>query len=189
MLQRGNLTPSSHLICRTTTAKVRQLLRADGETVRRADAGTAVIVTGWKNLPNAGDEVLQGSEGDIKRALANRKRKVDLDATVSAAEAINASRRQERQDRAVESGSESSEDIGSRDLDVGPKELRLVIKGDVSGSVEALASAVQGIGNQHAVTKVIHQSVGEVTESDIMLAQASGGEHQAYATREKKTFF
>ena len=163
-----------------------------GEVIRTAGPGTAVVVTGWKDLPNAGDEVLQGKEGDIKRALANRKRKADLAATVSDAEAINASRRQERQDREKKAEEDSADEIDSsisRSSDAGPKELRLVIKGDVSGSVEALASALEGIGNTQAVTKVIHQSVGEVTESDIMLAQASEGEDCLTATKKIRLLF
>lgn len=121
---------------------------------------------------------MQGKEGDIKRALTNRKRKADLKATVSDAEAINASRRQERQDRekkVEEDGSFGGHGVVARASDTGPKELRILVKGDVSGSVEALAAALEGIGNNQAVTKVIHQSVGEVTESDIMLAHASEG--------------
>lgn len=156
---------------------MRQLLSSSGVIVRRADPGTAIIVTGWKDLPNAGDEVLQASEGDIKRALGNRKRKLDLAATMSSAEAINVSRRQDREERerkSAENGSEAHEDP-LEESKSGPKELRLVIKGDVSGSVEALASAVEGIGNKDAITKVIHQSVGEVTESDVALAETSGG--------------
>jgi translation initiation factor IF-2 len=53
-------------------------------------------------------------------------------------------------------------------------ELRLIIKGDVSGSVEALTSAVQCIGNESARAKVVSTGVGEITESDIHLAKTSG---------------
>lgn len=53
--------------------------------------------------------------------------------------------------------------------------LRLIIKGDVSGSVEAVAGAVEGIGNNLAGVKIVHQGVGNITESDLQLAQSSQG--------------
>ena len=57
----------------------------------------------------------------------------------------------------------------------GPKELRVIVKGDVSGSVEAVAGAIQGIGNHVAQVKVVASGVGEVTESDVMRAKAAEG--------------
>ena len=57
----------------------------------------------------------------------------------------------------------------------GPKELRLVIKGDVSGSVEAVTNALEIIGNDVARTKIISTGVGDVTESDVMRAKAADG--------------
>jgi hypothetical protein len=55
------------------------------------------------------------------------------------------------------------------------KELKLVIKADVTGSAEAVAGALQGIGNNKAVSKVISSNVGDVTEGDVTLAKAIGG--------------
>ena len=58
----------------------------------------------------------------------------------------------------------------------GPKELRLVVKADVSGSAEAVVGALR-MGNQHAVTKVISSGVGDVSESDVTLAKTAGGKY------------
>lgn len=143
----------------------------------------AVTVSGWKELPNAGDEVLKGSEADIKKALANRERKADLEATLGDLEVLNEQRRQDRDQKekdaaAAEAGEEVVEQ-GNKKED-GPKELRLIIKADVSGSAEAVSGALQGIGNDIAHTKIISTGVGDVTESDVMRAKTSGGE---YSTR------
>jgi len=132
----------------------------------------AITVSGWKVLPNAGDEVLQGSEADVKKAVINRLRKAETESTLVDVEAINAQRRQEREKREI------SGELGQApvvETVQGPKELRLVIKGDVSGSVEAVTGAVQGIGNNQAVVKVVSSGVGDVSESDVMMAKATEG--------------
>lgn len=136
-----------------------------------------MIVSGWKELPIAGDEILQGKEADVKRAVQNRLRKASFEATIADAEAINASRRLEREEREkqVDKQTEESSEQQTKSQSSSPKELRLVIKGDVSGSIEALAAAVESIGNTHATTKVVSTGVGAVTESDVMFAKASEG--------------
>jgi len=147
-----------------------------GKSVKTANPGAAVTVSGWKTLPNAGEEVLQGSESDIKRAVANRQRKADLDASLADVEAINATRRQERERREAElEQGQGSQQNKAEESDPGPKQLRLVVKADVSGSAEAVVGALQGIGNHIATTKVISSGVGDVTESDVTMAKTAGG--------------
>ncbi|TDL27302.1 initiation factor 2 [Rickenella mellea] len=180
LLLRGSLTHSSHIISGTTWARARQMTDPTGKVVKVAGPGTAVTVSGWKELPQAGDEVLSGTESDVKKAVQNRIRKSQLNATLEDAEAINEQRRVEREKKELEERSETVAGVDHIDpmtdtRQKKPKELRLVIKGDVSGSVEAVAEAVHGIGNQHAVVKVVSTGVGDVTESDVMMAKASEG--------------
>jgi hypothetical protein len=123
--------------------------------------------------------VLQGSEVDIKKAVVNRLRKAEIEASLVDVEAINVNRRQERERRELEA--ELGEDAKEIDeTPVGPKELRLIVKGDVSGSVEAVVGALQGIGNGKAVTKIVSSGVGDVSESDVMMAKAVGGKQIFY---------
>lgn len=171
LILRGRLTVASHLIAGTSHAKVRLMSDSAGITVKEAYPGMAVTVSGWKELPNAGDEVLSGSETDVKKALANRIRKAEVEATLVDMEAINSQRILERKQ---EEGGEADADA-TREEKAGPKELRLVIKGDVSGSVEAVEGALQGIGNKEAVVKIVSSGVGDVTESDVMMAKAVDG--------------
>ena len=142
--------------------------------------GNAALVTGWKELPKAGDEVLQGTESEIKRAIANRARKADIEATIQDAEAINESRRAERElQKEIEELEELGEDPrqGLKAKEDGKKELRLIIKGDVSGTVEAVSGALQGIGNHLAGVKIVAEGVGEVSESDVTRAKAAEGSY------------
>lgn len=148
---------------------------SSGQTVKSAIPGMAVTVSGWKTLPKAGDEVLDGTEGDIKKAIANRLRREETEALQEDAEAINESRRQEREARA-EAEAEGEDAPAVPVANNGPKLLKLLIKGDVSGSCEALEGALNSIGNGIAMSKVIHTGVGDITESDILMAKAANGE-------------
>ena len=162
-------------------SKVRSMLDSSDKVVKAVYPGMAVTVTGWKSLPNAGDEVLQGSEADVKKAIANRERKADLEARMEDLEAINEQRRLERDRReAEEAGEASGESVGRHQVEQGPKELRLVVKGDVSGSVEAVVDALQCIGNKDACVKIISSGVGDITESDVLRAQAAQGKHLTF---------
>ncbi|CDO72883.1 hypothetical protein BN946_scf185002.g68 [Trametes cinnabarina] len=172
LVLRGNLMPGQHLICGMTSAKVRLLTDHNGKAVKAAYPGMAVTVCGWKELPNAGDEVLTGSEADIKKALTNRLRKAEIEASLVDLEAINEQRRSERERREADDG-EHTADVAS--TEAGPKELRLIIKGDVSGTVEAVKGSVTDIGNDVARVKVVSTGVGEVTESDVLRAKTAGG--------------
>ncbi|KAJ8517311.1 hypothetical protein ONZ45_g5482 [Pleurotus djamor] len=178
LVLRGCLKPGSHLLSGVHHAKVRVMNDPSGKTVKAAYPGNAVIVSGWKSLPDAGDEVLQGSESDIKKAVVNRQRQRDSEASLVDMEAINASRKLERERREQElaaSGNPELAPVTDAEVEEGPKILRLIVKGDVSGSVEAVVGAVEGIGNHLATVKVVSSGVGEVTESDVVMAKAVDG--------------
>lgn len=153
---------------------------SSGKPVKAAYPGMAVTVSGWKELPDAGDEVLTGTEAEVKKALANRLRKAEMESSLVDLEAINEQRRSERErerereerERAAAEGEEAEE---MKPESVGPKELRLIIKGDVSGSVEAVKGAIEGIGNDIARVKVVSTGVGDVAESDVLRAKTAEG--------------
>lgn len=176
LVLRGELKAGSNLIAGTAHAKVRRLTSPSGASVKCVKPGTAAVVSGWKELPKAGDEVLSGSDRDIKRALENRLRKATDEALLEDAETINQNRREERDRKEAEENIEA----GAKPLpEAEPlkekKELRIVLKGDVSGSVEAVEGALQGIGNDIAGVKIISTGVGDVTESDVAMAKAVDG--------------
>jgi translation initiation factor IF-2 len=182
LIKRGCLKRGSHIIAGVTQAKVRMMTDPTGATVKAAYPGMAVTVSGWKDLPKAGDEVLQGSEVDVKKALGNRLRKLEIEEELQDAEVINKQRLQHREDRVKEAAREGTANANVRAATTeaaepeGPKELRLVVKADVSGSVEAVVGALEGMGNKEAVVKIVTTGVGDVTESDVMMAKAARGE-------------
>ncbi|KAF8630408.1 hypothetical protein AX15_002959 [Amanita polypyramis BW_CC] len=170
LVVRGCLQIGTHIIGGVNQAKVRLMKDASGASIKTAYPGMAVTVSGWKTLPSAGDEVLQGTEAEVKKATVNRQRKAELDALLADVDAINASRRQEKDRRSLGTSSEETKDGNE-----GVRELRLVIKADVSGSTEAVVGALEGIGNNRAATKIIFSGVGDVSEADVMMAKAVGG--------------
>ncbi|EIW85427.1 initiation factor 2 [Coniophora puteana RWD-64-598 SS2] len=179
LVTRGALTTGSHLIAGTSWAKVRAMSDSTGAQLKGAYPGMAVTVSGWKELPSAGDEVLQGAEGEVKKAIANRVRKAEIEASLVDLEAINGARMQER----MKKDEDGSEEAPVQKEEGEKKQLNLVIKGDVSGSVEALQGVLEEIGNDKVSVKVVSTGVGEVSDSDVQMAKATGGMIVAFSVK------
>jgi translation initiation factor IF-2 len=167
------------------------------QPIKSASPGMPVTVTGWKDLPLAGDQILQPptpghkAEDEAKRAVANRLRYKERQALMADVEVINEKRRIERERQVEEEtrleaikaeGGDINAAIRSderkarrEDDERGTKELRLIIRADVSGTVEAVVGSLEGIGNNEVGTKIIHTGVGDVTDSDVAMAEASEG--------------
>ncbi|CAO1634560.1 unnamed protein product [Sympodiomycopsis kandeliae] len=105
LISRGKLVPGSYLIAGKSWAKVRGMVDSNGKSVKVASPGEAVLVSGWKDLPDAGEEVLSAAKEDlVKKAVENRKEAETRKAMVKEAEAINEFRRKKREedDRAAQ---------------------------------------------------------------------------------------
>lgn len=184
-MTRGTLSTGMSLLAGTSSCSTRRLLSPSLQPTTSAAPGTPVLVTGWKALPAAGEEVLAGSDAEIKKACANRERKRDLESALGDVDAINAARQadKEREEKEREGayrakkGNRAPTTVAedSSVQEAKKKYLRMVVKGDVSGSVEALVGAVKDIGNHLAGVKVVSTGVGDVSESDIMMAKAADG--------------
>jgi translation initiation factor IF-2 len=172
LIRRGCLKVGTHVLSGLSQAKVRRMNDSNDKVVPVALPGMAVTVSGWKILPKAGDDVLDGSESDIKKAISNRARRQDIETLHQDVDAINSRRRQDRNLR-----TSGDEEAALAPVSSGPLELRLIIKADVSGSAEAVRDALHGIGNASASAQVISTGVGEITESDVMMAKAANGRY------------
>ncbi|KAK8861396.1 translation initiation factor IF-2 [Kwoniella newhampshirensis] len=189
LVTKGTLRTSASIVAGQTWCRVRQMQDDKGKAIREALPGTPVSITGWKELPSAGDELLEAVSGEdeAKKAVNNRKRDEERKRMLADVEQINAKRREERMRVEAEAAAlEAAADGGVTEREtleggeVKPKEakeeykpLRLVIKADVSGTVEAVVGALEHIGNKDAGVKIVHTGVGEVVESDITQAEAS----------------
>lgn len=161
-----------------------------GRLVKEAGPGMPVTVMGWKELPVAGDELLEALKGEeeAKKAVGNRKRDEERKALMRDVEQINEKRRIERTRLEVEETAKAAAEAAGLTLPTGNgaasdtknlsafKELRLILRADVSGTVEAVVGALESIGNKEAGVKIISTGVGDITESDVAMAEAVSGE-------------
>ena len=153
LVQRGTLTIGDYIIAGTTHGRVRALINDRGEKVRKAGPSTPVEVLGLNEVPQAGD-ILDAVDEKTARSVAEKR--------VAKAKA--------EQQKAAKV---SLDDIFSRIKEGELKELNIVVKADVQGSVEALCASLIKIQNEEVKVSVVHSGVGAINESDVMLASAA----------------
>lgn len=195
LVTRGTLSAGNVIVAGNTWARVRQMQDSQSRPLKSAPPGTPVSITGWKDLPAAGDQLLEAKDEDTaKKAITNRIREIERKKMMADVEIINAKRKEERLKAEKEAAEEeailaaggtpaqvqAAEKLAAAtaasEARGGFRELRLVIKADVSGTVEAVVGSLEGIGNKEAGVKIVHTGVGEVSESDVSLAEAADGE-------------
>jgi translation initiation factor IF-2 len=158
LVQRGTLKPGASIVVGDAYGRVRAMLDENGETVEEAGPARAVQVLGLTAVPGAGDSFLVVEEDRIARQIANTRQARERNAELA--------KRRKRH---------TMEDV-LKHLERGEvAELKIIIKGDVSGSVEALEDALLAIdiGDENVSLRVIHRGVGAITENDVTLASAS----------------
>ncbi|EKD00979.1 translation initiation factor 2, Ifm1p [Trichosporon asahii var. asahii CBS 8904] len=191
LVTRGTLKSGSFIVAGETWCRVRQMMDSNGNIVDSAGPGMPVSISGWRSVPEAGIQLLEAQkEEDAKRCVTNRQRESERIKMAAEIDAINEKRAGDREvaaqlaervqeakaagdsvTKALHAARRAAEEAKA----AGKKELRLVIKGDVSGTVEAVVGSLQGIGNKEAGVKIVHTGVGDVHESDIALAEAAEG--------------
>ena len=155
LVQEGTLKRGSYIVCGTQQGRVRAMFAADGSQVKEAGPSVPVEVLGLSGVPNAGDEMIGVEDERGARQVSDQRR--DKEREVSLNRPVHAS---------LENLSDFLEGSDA-------KELMIVIKGDVQGSVEASSEALEKLSTDKAKLKVLHTGVGGITESDVMLAAAS----------------
>ncbi len=150
LIQEGRLRVGDSIVAGETHGRVRAMLDARGARIDQATPSTPVEVLGLMAVPTAGDLLEAVRDERVARVAA-----------------------EERRDRRRASEQAAAHPAAVVGLGEGPKELRVIIKGDAHGSVEALQAAVPKLSGPEVKVSVLHAAVGNVTESDIMLAAAS----------------
>lgn len=156
LVQNGTLNAGDIIVAGTTVGRVRLMTDENGKVVKSAGPSVPVEITGLAETPDAGDgfdavsderlarELVEQRKEKIKNELFNAKEKVTLDNLFS--------------------------QLSEGEL----KELNIIVKADVQGSVEAVKDSLVKLSNEEVKVNVIHGGVGAINESDVMLAQASG---------------
>ena len=151
----GTLQAGQSIVAGTCSGRIRLMVNDKGEAIKKAGPATAVEILGLTDVPQAGDEFNAVRDDKVAREIA--------------------ARRQEklREEVLAKNSSMTLDKLFSQIQEGDVKELNLIIKGDVQGSVGALNSSLEKLNNENVKVNVVHSGVGTVSESDIMLAETS----------------
>ena len=155
LVQNGTLKNQDNFVVGNTFGKIRAMFDDRGRTVESAGPSTPVEIVGLEGMPDAGDTFLVVSDRDKARGIGQYRKG------------------REREAQLAKSSRVTLEGLADSIKQAGMKELPLILKGDVTGSVEVLADSLQKMSTEKVRIKVIHSGVGAITESDVLLASAS----------------
>ena len=155
LVQNGTLRVGDPVVAGVAFGKVRAMMDDKGKRVKEAGPSTAVEVLGFNEVPSAGDEMIVSDIDKLSKLVAEERRN------------------KIRAEQMKKLSKVSLEDLFARVSEGDVKDLNIVIKGDVDGSVEAVKQALEKLSNDEVRVKCIHGAVGAITSSDVMFASAS----------------
>ncbi|SES76277.1 bacterial translation initiation factor 2 (bIF-2) [Oceanobacillus limi] len=155
LVQNGTLHVGDSIVVGNTFGRVRAMVNDLGKRVKEAGPSTPVEITGLNDVPQAGDQFLVFDDEKKARQIGEARQQKQI------------------QENRGEQSKVSLDDLFEQIKQGEMKEINVILKADVQGSVEALASSLQKIEVEGVKIKIIHTGVGAITESDIILASAS----------------
>lgn len=157
LVQNGTLRPGQIIVAGDVWGRVRALVTDKGDHVKEASPATPVEVLGLSGTPAAGDKFAVVENESRAREISEYRQRLARD---KAAARLSGQRG-------------SLEQMMTQLQTAGVKEFPLVIKGDVQGSIEAIAGALDKLGTDEVRARIVHSGAGGITESDVSLAEAS----------------
>ena len=155
LVQNGTLRLGDTFVVGNTFGKVRAMFDDRGRPLEEAGPSTPVEVLGLESMPDSGDTFLVVADRDKAKGIAQYRKMKERDAQLAKSSRV------------------SLEGLAEQVRQSGIKDLPLIIKGDVTGSVEVLADSLVLMSTEKVRVKVLHSGVGSITESDVLLATAS----------------
>lgn len=155
LVQNGTLRVGDPIVVGNTFGRVRAMVNDLGRRVKEAGPSTPVEITGLNDVPHAGDQFMVFKDEKKARQIGESRAQKQLE--------------EQRSEKTKVSLDDLFEHIKQGEM----KEINIIVKADVQGSVEAMASSLQKIDVEGVKVKIIHTGVGAITESDIILASAS----------------
>ena len=155
LVQNGTLHVGDTIVAGTVFGRVRAMTNDKGERLEAAPPSTPVEVLGFNEVPEAGDQIYATEDDKLSRQVAEERR-----AKIKSAQAKAKAKA-------------SLDDLFAQIQEGEMKQLNLIIKADVQGSVEAVKQALEKLSNDEVKVVVLHGGVGAITNSDVILAQAS----------------
>jgi translation initiation factor IF-2 len=155
LVQNGTLRTGDTYIVGNTFGKIRAMFDDRGRAITEAGPSTPVEILGLESMPDAGDTFLVMADRDKAKGIAQYRKMKEREAQLAKTSRV------------------SLEGLAEQIKQAGMKDLNLILKGDVQGSVEVLADSLQRMSTEKVRVRVLHSGVGAITESDVLLASAS----------------
>ncbi len=155
LVQRGTLDTGDTIVVGSAIGRIRLMINDKGQKVKKAGPSTPVEITGLAEVPEAGDVFYEVKDEKTAKHLIERRKRQARDKSINITSKV------------------SLDDLFNQIEKGNLKQLNLIVKADVQGSVEAVKQALEKINNEEVQVKVIHSNVGAVTESDVTLAKVS----------------
>ncbi len=155
LVQAGTLKVGDYVLAGKNHGKVKALLDERGKSMNEAGPSIPVTVLGLDGAPTAGDRFRVFADEREAKTIATKREQLQREQSVRTKKHL------------------TLDEIGRRIALGDFKELNIILKGDVDGSVEALSDQLQKLSTEEISVKIIHQGVGQITESDVLLAAAS----------------
>ena len=155
LIEQGILKPGMFIVAGGTYAKIRNLEGSNGKAMKEAGPSTPVAITGFKTLPEFGDQFLAAKDEKIARSLAEQTAIAKKTTTSNV-------------------GMNSNELMRLINRNNNLEELKVVLKADVQGSLTSVIDAIKSLDTDEVAVRIVSQGVGVVTEGDVYLAHSSG---------------
>ena len=155
LVQRGTLDAGDTIIVGSSIGRIRTMTNDKGKKVKSAGPSTPVEITGLTTVPNAGDTFYEVKDEKTAKHLIERRRV------------------QEREKELSSNSMVTLDDLFNQIEEGKLKQLNLIVKADVQGSVEAVKTSLEKLSNDEVRVRVIHSNVGAITETDVTLAKVS----------------
>lgn len=155
LVQRGKLDIGDTIVVGTSIGRIRSMVNDKGKKVKSAGPSTPVEVMGLTEVPQAGDIFYEVKDEKMAKHLIERRRRQEREKSINTMQAL------------------TLDNLFGQMEEGKLKQLNLIVKADVQGSVEALKQSLEKLSNNEVRVKVIHSAAGAVTESDVTLAKVS----------------
>ncbi len=155
LVQRGTLDVGDTVVVGSVIGRIRAMTNDKGQTVKKASPSTPVEIIGLTEVPEAGETFYEVKDEKMAKHLIERRKRQERDKLLNATFRV------------------TLDDLFSQIEKGNLKQLNIIVKADVQGSVEAVKQALEKLSNEEVKVKVIHANVGAVTETDVTLAKVS----------------
>ena len=155
LVQRGTLDIGDTVVVGSVIGRIRAMMNDKGKKVKKAGPSTPVEIIGLTEVPEAGETFYEVDDEKTEKHLIERRKRQEREKSINAISKV------------------SLNDLFSQIEKNKLKQLNLIVKADVQGSVEAVKTSLEKISNDEVTVKVIHSNVGGVTESDVTLAKVA----------------